>query len=214
MARRAYYKMTARRRVALKKAQAASARKRRRNKLAKTAAVSGGIAAGITATALTGYKASTTVKKYQRAKRYSTHRAGLLKRQAAHKAAHRQFVGNALFGQQLSLPQKGSKPAVDVTTFGKRRVGGGVIKDKSGRDRGNPNGLASPPGAGQAKMADPLRGGWYAAAPGSPNVTRSVKRLRGLYNNDRRWGYDSKERHVKYINVDKPRRQAKRRSKR
>ena len=58
-----YYKMTPKRKAALRKAQLASARKRRRNKVIKRAAIGTGVAIGVGAGAYLGVKHPATIKK-------------------------------------------------------------------------------------------------------------------------------------------------------
>lgn len=199
-----HYRMTAARRAALRKAQIASAKKRRRRKTAaKTALAIGVFGVG----ALAGSKINKTNVLNKRAMDSERRAWAKAARGRWHTQAHRKFVRDAVFGQPLAISKTASKPVVDVTTFGKRRAGGGVIKDRSGRDRGNPHGLAKIT-KGQAQLVViPKAGGIVVGSSGSSSA-RIVQRLRGLYNNGQRWGYDSNKRHVKYVNVDKPRRQA------
>lgn len=201
-----HYRMTPARRAALRKAQIASAKKRRRRKTAaKTALAVGVFGVG----ALAGSKINKTNVLNKRAMDGERRAWAKAARGRWHTQAHRQFVRDAVFGQPLAISKTANKhvPKVDVTTFGKRRAGGGVIKDRSGRDRGNPHGAAKIT-KGQARIAAIPKAGGIVVGPSGSSSAYVVQRLRGLYNNDQRWGYDSNKRHVKYVNVDKPRRQA------
>lgn len=198
------YRMTSARRAALRKAQIASAKKRRRKKrIVKATVTVGAFGAG----ALIGSKINKTNVLNKRAVQNETRARAKAARGRWHTQAHRGFIRDALFGQQLALPRTATKPVVDVTTFGKRRAGGGVIKDKAGRDRGNPRGLAKIT-KGQARLVTIPKAGGFVVGPTGGSSTHSVQRLRGLYNNGQRWGYNANKRHVKYLNWDKPRRQA------
>lgn len=189
---RRYYKMTPARRAALRRAQKAAAAKRRRRRRITTATVGVAVVSG---SAIAGNK----VRNNLYSKRYSK--------------AHSDFVGRAMAaGMAKSRRQRGRDSrtlmqyGTDVSTFGRTRIGGGVAVDIKGRQRGNRYGLAKR-GKGQAQVLVPdAPRGFKVNSRGRVVV---VKRLRGLYDNNRRWSYDSTERSNKYYTQDKPRIQAK-----
>lgn len=173
--------MTPARRAAIKKAQLASARKRRKRRIVAGSTV------GVVAVTLAAGGGM---------------RHGRKVRQRKYDAATLEFLRQASH-PQLSLPVATGKKQ-DVTTFGKTRSGGGVIKDKNGQQRGNKKGAAGRRVKGEAAHAIYGRRVFKVDSVGT---ARSIKRSRGVYDNGRRWGYDSKARHKKYLEVDKPLRQ-------
>ena len=179
-----YYRMTPGRRAALKRAQQASAKKRRRRRTITITALS---VTAIGGGAIGGYKVRQ--RKVSR---------GVQAYQAWNAKVYQKWATKP---RPLAIESR-----KNVTRFGKTRIGGGVIVDKSGRQRGNRVGLASQI-KGQASILVPdAKRGFKVKADGT---TTSVKRLRGLYDNNRPWGYDRQQRSRKYQNWDKPRIQAK-----
>lgn len=179
-----YYRMTPARRAALKRAQQASAKKRRRRKTVAVTAIS---VAAVGGGAIGGYK----VRQRKVAK-------GVQAYQAWNTNVYKQWATKK---RPLAIENR-----KDVTRFGKTRIGGGVMVDKSGRQRGNRVGLASQI-KGQASILVPdAKRGFKVASDGT---AVKVGRLRGLYDNNRRSGYDRQQRSRKYQNWDKPRIQAK-----
>jgi hypothetical protein len=190
-----YYRMTPARRNALRKAQIASAKKRkRRRKVAVTTISVTAIGGG----AIGGYKA----KQYTVARK----NAKWLKKQEQHQAwsasVYQRWAQRAMRPGQKAISNKS-----DVTTFGKIRIGGGVMTDKSGKQRGNVIGAVSTRQKGEAKAAVFGQRVFKVGSEG-PSSTRSVNRLRADYDARRRAEYNSAQRTRKYINWDKPRRQA------
>lgn len=192
-----YYRMTAKRKAALRKAQLASAKKRRRKTMVKRATV--GVVAGaalVGGGAIVGARVNKTNILDRRIREAET-------RQRRYKRAHLLFMSKALRGDK-AIPRVASKPKQDLTTFGKTRIGGGVIVDRANRQRGNRYGIAKRL-PGQAELANVH--GKRAFKVGS-KYALEITAPRGWYDLTRREGYDPGHRHRYYINWEKPRRQA------
>ncbi len=199
-----YYRMTAKRRAALRKAQLASAKKRRRKTMVKRATV--GAVAGaalVGGGAIVGARVNKTNILDRRIREAEKNAWVKQARGRWYKRAHSRFVSNALNGTK-AIPRVASKPKQDLTTFGKTRIGGGVIVDKAGRQRGNRYGIAKRL-PGQAELANVH--GKRAFKVGS-KYALEITAPRGWYDLTRREGYDPGHRRRYYINWEKPRRQA------
>lgn len=187
MARR--YRMTAARRAALRKAQIASAKKRKRAKVKRVAKGTAGGILAVTMGGLGGHYA----------------RKGVTKRK--NRIAYGKFVETTR-PTQLALPAGRTKGKVTKIDYGKRRADNAVLFDKNGRPRGNKNGLAKYE-KGQAKWVPKHKR--YMKSLGDGTV-QTLRRNRVKYNAQRRGSYSPGKRKLKYKNQDKPRIQRKRES--
>jgi hypothetical protein len=182
MARRRY-RMTPARKAALRKAQIASAKKRKRARVKRTAK---GVAGGVLAVTMGGVGGHYTKKGVTRYK---------------NKRAYAAFV-------KLATPTQRALPPGSKTTkidYSQRRADNAVLFDENGRPRGNKNGLAQWE-KGQAKWI-PKHKRWMKSR--SDGTVQPIKRNRVKYNAQRRGSYSPGERKLKYKNQDRPRIQRK-----
>ena len=194
------YRMTAKRKAALRKAQLASARKRRcrRKVITATGVGVGVLGAGAGAAYLHVRKTNRIIQEDIIARKIAGIRAAQEEIRVARGAyAHAQFLKKAS-SPQLALPPGNPAANRKVTRLGRQkyRIGGGVAVDRQGRKRGNKKGLVQGPVApGEAKKA--LHG--KRVFKQGPTGIVSQKRSKGNWNAKQRATYSPSLRRQRYL---------------